>query len=170
MFSKLTIRRPLSLESSFASVEEPLLFKRTYTLFQLTLFGFGNIIGTGVFTLTGPASQYAGNAVFISYMIGGLISVLTALCFAELASEVPKAGSSYLYTYCMFGEMPAWMVAWNQLFQYAISSATMARGMSPFVQMVFGKWIPDFVFEYRGTNPFSVIFLVACTILSNSGT
>jgi APA family basic amino acid/polyamine antiporter len=101
------------LESSFASNEETIIFKRSYTLIQLTLFGFGNIIGTGVFTLTGPASALAGNSVFISYMIGGVITLLTALTFAEFASEIPKNGSSYLYTYCMFGEMPAWMVAWS---------------------------------------------------------
>jgi amino acid transporter len=86
MLSKLTLRRPISLESSFASNEEPLLFNRSYTLFQLTLFGFGNIIGTGVFTLTGPAAAIAGNAVFISYVIGGAITLLTALTFAEFAS------------------------------------------------------------------------------------
>ena len=88
MFDKVTLRRPLSLESSFTSAtsEGPLLFKRTYTLFQLTLFGFGNIIGTGVFTLTGPASAVAGNAVCLSYVIAGVITLLTALTFAEFAS------------------------------------------------------------------------------------
>ena len=87
MFDKVTLRRPLSLESSFTSAtSEPLFFKRSYTLFQLTLFGFGNIIGTGVFTLTGPASAVAGNAVCLSYVIAGVITLLTALTFAEFAS------------------------------------------------------------------------------------
>ena len=88
------------------------------------MLGFGNTIGSGVFTLTGVASKYAGSAVFISFLIAGCVALLTALVFAEFSAIIPKSGSSYIYTYSTFGELPAWIVGWNQNFRYGGTSAT----------------------------------------------
>jgi APA family basic amino acid/polyamine antiporter len=88
------------------------------------MLGFGNTIGSGVFTLTGVASKYAGSAVFISFIIAGCVALMTALVFAEFSAIIPKSGSSYIYTYSTFGELPAWIVGWNQNFRYGGTSAT----------------------------------------------
>ena len=77
------------------------------------MLGFGNTIGSGVFTLTGVAAQTAGPATFIGFIISGLIALLTAFVFAEFAAMIPKSGSAYIYTYSTFGELPAWIVGWN---------------------------------------------------------
>ena len=59
---------------------------------DLTLFGIGVIIGTGLFVLTGEAAAgYAGPAVALSYVVGGIVCALAALCYAEFASTVPVA-------------------------------------------------------------------------------
>ena len=99
-------------------------FKPTYTLFSLIMLGFGNTIGSGVFTLTGVASKSAGSAVFIAFIIAGTVASLTACVFAEFAALIPKSGSSYLYSYTVFGELPAWIVGWNQNLRYGGTSAT----------------------------------------------
>ena len=101
-----------------------LKYKPTYTVYSLVMLGFGNTIGSGVFTLTGVASKYAGSAVFISFLIAGCVALLTALVFAEFSAIIPKSGSSYIYTYSTFGELPAWIVGWNQNFRYGGTSAT----------------------------------------------
>jgi APA family basic amino acid/polyamine antiporter len=82
-------------------------------LYALVMLGFGNTIGSGVFTITGVAAKSAGSAVFIGYIISGAVALMTALVFAEFASIIPKSGSSYIYTYTTFGELPAWIVGWN---------------------------------------------------------
>ena len=80
---------------------------------SLVLMGFGNTIGSGVFTLTGVAAKSAGPAVFLAFIFSGLIALLTALTYAEFAAMIPKSGSAYIYTYTTFGELPAWIVGWN---------------------------------------------------------
>lgn len=77
------------------------------------MLGFGNTIGSGIFTLTGVAAKTSGAAAFLGFIISGFIALLTALVFAEFSSIIPKSGSSYLYTYTTFGELPAWIVGWN---------------------------------------------------------
>src|SRR5690349_11426727 len=63
-------------------------------------FGIGIVIGTGIFTLTGvEAKQHAGPGVVLSFAIAGAVSLLAALCYAEMASAVPTAGSAYTYAY-----------------------------------------------------------------------
>ena len=77
-------------------------------------FGVGIVIGTGIFTLTGiEAKNHAGPAVVISFAIAGVVSLLAALCYAELASAVPTAGSAYTYAYATIGEVFAWIIGWD---------------------------------------------------------
>src|SRR3954452_18703303 len=80
--------------------DEPTRLGRRLGPVDLMGFGVGIVIGTGIFTLTGiEARQDAGPAVTISFLIGAVVSLLAALCYAELASSVPAAGSAYTYAY-----------------------------------------------------------------------
>ena len=88
-------------------------FVPTYDVVSLVLLGFGNTIGSGVFTLTGVAAKLAGPSVFIGFIIAGLVALATAMVFAEFASIIPKSGSAYVYAYTTLGELPAWIVGWN---------------------------------------------------------
>ena len=72
------------------------------------LFGHGNIIGAGIFVLTGhAAAENAGPAITLSYVLGAVVCGLSGLCYAELASAIPTAGSSYTYAYATLGEIVA---------------------------------------------------------------
>ncbi len=67
-------------------------------VFDLVGLGVGVVIGTGIFTLTGvEAKTHAGPAVVLSFVLAGVISMLAAMCYVELASAVPTAGSAYSY-------------------------------------------------------------------------
>ena len=98
-------------------------------------FGIGIVIGTGIFTLTGvEAKNHAGPAIVLSFAIAGVVSMLAALCYAELAAAVPTAGSSYTYAYTTIGEVFAWIIGWDLILEFALGSATVARGWSGYLQ------------------------------------
>lgn len=98
-------------------------------------FGIGIVIGTGIFTLTGvQAKSNAGPAIVISFAIAGVVSVLAAVCYAELAAAVPTAGSSYTYAYTTIGEIFAWIIAWDLILEFALGAAVVSRGWSGYLQ------------------------------------
>ncbi len=104
------------------------------TATDLTLLGIGVIIGAGVFVLTGiAAATRAGPAITISYIIAGLASLFAALAYAELTTSIGGCGSAYNYTYTAFGELIAWIVGWDLLFEYALSVSTVSIGWSGYV-------------------------------------
>ncbi|WBB66273.1 amino acid permease [Micromonospora sp. WMMD812] len=108
--------------------------KRRLGGLDLTGFGIGIVIGTGIFTLTGiEARDSAGPGVVISFAIAGVVALLAALCYAELASSVPTAGSAYTYAYATMGEIVAWIIGWDLLLEFALGAAVVARGWSGYL-------------------------------------
>lgn len=103
---------------------------RSLGAFQLTMLGVGAVIGTGIFVLTAEAAQKAGPAMMISFVIAGFVCAVAALCYSELASMVPVAGSAYTYTYAVVGELLAWMVGWALILEYAVGASAVAVGWS----------------------------------------
>lgn len=103
---------------------------RSLGAFQLTMLGIGAIIGTGIFVLIAEAAQKAGPGMILSFIIAGFVCGVTALCFAELASMVPVAGSAYTYSYAVMGEVVAWVIGWSLVLEYAISGSAVAVGWS----------------------------------------
>ena len=120
---------------------------RTIGLFQLSMFGVGATIGTGIFFVLSVAVPFAGPAVIVSFAIAGVVAGLTAICYAELASAVPVSGSSYSYAYATLGELTAIGVAACLLLEYGVSSAAVAVGWSQYLNELFdnlfGFRIPD---------------------------
>ena len=101
-------------------------------------FGIGIVIGTGIFTLTGiEARDHAGPAVIVSFALAGVASLLAALCYAELASSVPTAGSAYTYAYATMGELIAWIIGWDLVLEFALGAAVVARGWSGYLAELF---------------------------------
>ena len=77
---------------------------RSLGWFQLTLLGIGCVIGTGIFVLTAVGAQKAGPGLMLAFAIAGLVCIVAALCYAEIASMIPVAGSAYTYSYATIGE------------------------------------------------------------------
>ncbi|HEY8125101.1 MAG TPA: amino acid permease [Methylocystis sp.] len=111
--------------------------KRALGWGSLMSLGIGGIIGAGIFVLTGTAAaNYAGPGVMISFILSGLACAFVALCYAELASLIPVAGSTYTYTYVTLGEIFAWIIGWNLVLEYAAGAATVAVGWSGYFNRV----------------------------------
>jgi basic amino acid/polyamine antiporter, APA family len=106
-------------------------FKRSLSALSLVSLGIGDIIGAGIFVLTGhAAAANAGPAITLSFVLAGFACVCAGLCYAEMASTVPVAGSAYTYAYATMGELIAWIVGWDLIFEYALGAATVAIGWS----------------------------------------
>jgi APA family basic amino acid/polyamine antiporter len=118
-----------SLDSILATAEKKSL-KRSLGAFQLTLLGIGAVIGTGIFVLTATAAQKAGPGMMVSFIIAGAVCAVAALCYSELASMVPVAGSAYTYSYAVMGEIVAWLVGWALILEYALGASAVAVGWS----------------------------------------
>jgi len=117
------------LDAILATAEKKSL-KRTLGWFQLTLFGIGCVIGTGIFVLTSVGAQKAGPGLMVAFAIAGLVCVVAALCYAEIASMIPVAGSAYTYSYATIGELFAWTVGWALIMEYAIAASAVSVGWS----------------------------------------
>ncbi len=117
------------LDEILATAEKKSL-KRSLGAFQLTLLGIGAVIGTGIFVLTATAAQKAGPGMMISFIVAGTVCALAALCYSELASMVPVAGSAYTYSYAVLGEIMAWLVGWALILEYALGASAVAVGWS----------------------------------------
>jgi len=105
--------------------------KRALGPLNLITLGIGAIIGAGIFVLTGQAAAlYAGPAVPLSMVLVGIACAFAGLCYAEMASAVPVAGSAYTYSYATMGELIAWIIGWDLVLEYAAGAATVGVGWS----------------------------------------
>ncbi len=113
---------------------------------SLVALGIGCTIGAGLFSLTGiAASENAGPAVVISYLVAAIGCGFAGLCYSELASMIPIAGSAYTYAYTTMGELVAWIIGWDLVLEYAVGAATVAVSWSRYVNSLlhdFGVAIP----------------------------
>jgi basic amino acid/polyamine antiporter, APA family len=104
--------------------------RRTLGPTHLIALGVGAIVGTGIYTLIGVGADRAGPAVILSFLIAGAICACVALCYGELASLMPTAGSAYTYSYAAIGELVAWVVGWALILEYSVVCAAVAVGWS----------------------------------------
>ncbi|MGI8650689.1 MAG: amino acid permease [Rubrobacter sp.] len=134
------IMRRKPVEQAIRDSEEPEhKLKKALGALDLTVFGIGVIIGTGIFVLTGQAAaNYAGPGVAISFLVSGFACALAALCYAEFASTVPVAGSAYTFSYVGLGEFVAWLIGWDLILEFTVGAATVAKGWGGYLDSVLG--------------------------------
>lgn len=132
MSSKFFRTKPINELLSEASGEKSL--NKVLGAFELTMLGIGAIIGTGIFVITGvAAADYSGPAIVLSFIVSGIACGFAALCYAELASMVPIAGSAYTYGYAALGEIWAWIIGWDLILEYTVGIAAVAIGWSGYI-------------------------------------
>jgi len=118
-----------SIDATAETEGRPAL-RRTLGPTHLIALGVGAIVGTGIYTLIGVGADRAGPAVILSFLIAGAICACVALCYGELASMMPAAGSAYTYSYAAIGELVAWIVGWALVLEYSVVCAAVAVGWS----------------------------------------
>lgn len=162
--------RTKKVEQSILDTEEPEhALKKSLTALDLTVFGVGVIIGTGIFVLTGKvARETAGPAVSLGFVVAGVVCALAALCYAEFASTVPVAGSAYTFSYASIGELPAWIIGWDLVLEFALGTAVVAVGWSGYMRSLLdnaGWHLPDYLAGRDGATGFGFDVLAAGLVL-----
>lgn len=108
--------------------------KRTLGGWGLVALGIGAIIGAGLFVRTAAAAaQNAGPSVTLAFLLAALGCAFAGLCYAELSSSIPIAGSAYTYTYTTMGELLAWIIGWDLVLEYAVGAATVGIAWSEYL-------------------------------------
>lgn len=152
------LRRCKSVEEMIREADSsPHRLKRTLSALDLTFLGIGAVIGAGIFSAIGTAAvgeiapdgtviRYgAGPALVLSFILLGAVCTLAGLCYAELTSMIPVAGSAYTYTYATLGRLAAWIIGWDLILEYAVGNAAVAIAWSGYFASlfrVFGIEIP----------------------------
>ena len=155
--SQLVARK--SIDKLIRDSEEPEhALKKTLGPWSLTALGIGAVIGSGIFTVIGTAMAGqkfdvpavgdtplvywlihhtamagrpgAGPALALSLVLVAIVCAFTGLCYAELASMIPIAGSAYTYTYATMGELVAWIIGWDLILEYAFSNMSVSVGFA----------------------------------------
>jgi APA family basic amino acid/polyamine antiporter len=156
----MSLFRVKSVERSIKETDEPdHRLKKELTAWDLTFFGIGVVIGTGIFVLTGQqAATNAGPAIVISFALAGIACGLAALCYAEFASTVPVAGSAYTFSYATLGELVAWIIGWDLVLELALGAAVVSRGWSAYLQSLFD--LPTWLAGDNATPDFGAVAIV----------
>ena len=99
------------------------------------------MIGAGIFVLTGLAAEIAGPAAILVFALNGVVTVLTGISYAELASAIPKSGGGYVFVREVFSGPTSFLMGWMLSFAYMIAGALYALGFSSnFVEFVHLYW------------------------------
>jgi APA family basic amino acid/polyamine antiporter len=166
------IMRTKSVEQAIQDTEESeFQLRKALGPLDLTVFGIGVIIGTGLFVLTGQAAaNFAGPAVSLSFVVSGVACALAALCYAEFASTVPVAGSAYTFSYASLGEFIAWIIGWDLILEFVIGASAVSVGWSGYfgqlLSSLFGITLPTAITNEGVVNlPAAAIALLLMVIL-----
>jgi len=151
-------RKPIG--ELLAEGDHPNALKRALGAGDLIMLAIGAVIGAGIFSSIGTAAAGeilpngvvvrlgAGPALVLSFILLGFVCGLAALCYAELASMIPQAGSAYAYSYATMGELVAWIIGWDLILEYAVGNVAVAVAWGGYFNSLltgFGIHLPDFL-------------------------
>src|SRR3954471_22516545 len=158
--SQLFERKPIAALMPESTDEDSGGLKRVMGAGDLVMLAIGAVIGAGIFGAIGTAAagqvgptgvviRYgAGPALVFSFILLGFACALAGLCYAELASMIPQAGSAYAYSYATLGELVAWIIGWDLILAYAVGNVAVAISWGDYFTTLlrgFGLQLPAFL-------------------------
>ncbi len=113
---------------------------RDLRLVDITLIGVGAMIGAGIFVLTGIAAGVAGPALILSFALNGIVTIFTAMVYAELGSAIPEAGGGYLWVREGLPGPNSFLAGWMSWFAHAVAGSLYALGFGAYVALVLSEF------------------------------
>lgn len=112
--------------------------KRHMGLFHLTMYGVGLILGAGIYVLIGEAAGFAGNSMWISFLLGAIVAIFAGLSYSELSALYPKAAAEYTFVKNAFkNNFFGFIIGWLTAITSIIVAATVSLG--------FGGYLTQFI-------------------------
>ena len=159
-----------TIDETLASTElETHKLRRSLGTFDVIVLGVGAMVGAGIFVLTGQAAATeAGPSITLSFALAGVVCALAALCYAELASMVPVAGSAYTYTFATVGQLVAFIIGWDLVLEFTIGAAAVSVGFAGYLNalldQVFGVTLPDAITAPPGDGGTVNVFAIGIVL------
>lgn len=166
-------RRTIESLTSEAGHGEGGDLSRSLGYWALTFLSIGAMVGTGIFFVLGSTVSSAGPAVLVSFSIAGVLSILSALSYAELVSAIPVSGSAFSYSYALFGHFAGWMSGVFLSMEYGLSISAVAVGWASYINDFlgsFGMQLPESLTKGPGEGgllnlPAVIVILLAAMLL-----
>ncbi|TET49209.1 MAG: amino acid permease [Actinomycetota bacterium] len=127
---------PVSKKSPTVSVDTKVELSQEMSLFSITMIGVGAMIGAGIFVLTGLAAGAAGPALILSFLLNGIVTVFTAMVYAELGSTFPSAGGGYVWVRDSLPQPSGFLSGWMDWFAHAVACSLYALGFGAYAYLV----------------------------------
>jgi amino acid transporter/nucleotide-binding universal stress UspA family protein len=137
-------------------------------VFEATMIGVGAMIGAGIFVLTGIAVGQAGPSAVIAFALNGVVTLFTALSYAELASAIPEAGGGYSYIKKVMPNSLAFMSGWMLWFAYIVACGLYAKGFGSYFIEFFRRYVPhlsESLFGLLGPGASTALFTACVGLL-----
>ena len=152
-------------------IPEEVTLSRTLSLFTITMIGVGGMIGAGIFVLTGTAAGVAGPALVLVFFLNGLVTLLTAMAYAELGSAFPEAGGGYLWVKEGLGGANGFLSGWMSWFAHAVAGSLYALGFGRFAAELWNMaGIPTFGLTTNGLSlALMSLIIIAFTYINFRG-
>ncbi|THG09383.1 hypothetical protein TEA_013799 [Camellia sinensis var. sinensis] len=145
--------------------------KRCLTWWDLTWFGFGSVIGAGIFVLTGQeAHHHAGPAIVLSYVASGVSAMLSVFCYTEFTIEIPVAGGSFAYLRVELGDFAAFITAGNILLESIIGSAAVARAWTSYFTTLLNRHSNSLRIQTNLASGYNLLDPIAVAVLAIAAT
>ncbi|KAK4440382.1 Cationic amino acid transporter 5 [Sesamum alatum] len=141
--------------------------KRCLNWWDLTWFGFGSVIGAGIFVLTGQeAHDHAGPAIVLSYIASGISAMLSVFCYTEFAVEIPVAGGSFAYLRVELGDLAAFLTAGNILLESIVGGAAVARSWTSYFTTLLDRHPESLRIHTNLKDGFNLLDPIAVAVLA----
>ena len=138
--------------------------KRKVSLFALTVYGVGNILGAGIYGLIGSVVGITGNISWLSFVLASITGAFTGLSYAELSAMYPKSAAEFVYTEEAFKKrILSFILGWIIIFSGVLSAATVA--------LVFGEYLSGLIGipELFLIIPFAILLVIILSLINLIG-
>jgi amino acid transporter/nucleotide-binding universal stress UspA family protein len=141
---------------------------REMGVLSATMIGVGAMIGAGIFVLTGIAAGTAGPGLLLAFLLNGVVTLFTALAYAELGSAIPEAGGGYLWIKHALPSINGFLSGWMSWFAHAVAGSLYALGFGAYFGLLLENYgISLFGLSGEGLNKFLAVVVALIFIYIN---
>ena len=152
----------MSIHEIFKRKLVPIGFERTMGLLGATTLGIGALMGAGIYVLIGLAAGHAGPAIWLSYLVCGLLSLLSVLVFGELSRRMPITGGGYAFVYNSLGSFWGFLTGWLLAVGSIFACAMYAIGFAYYFTSLFPHHFPESVIKGIALVVIAFLTLINC--------